>query len=105
MNEEENIREALFSINHQLTSLQRQSLKEQLAEYVRQLMLHDFSRLVQLLYRVDVDEAKLKTLLQKNSETDTALLIAGLLITRQEEKMILRRSFKANETGDNEEKW
>jgi hypothetical protein len=101
----ENIKDALFGMTHQLTSLQKQSMKEELVLYVRQLLLNDFNQLVQLLYRVDVDETRLKDLLQKDPETDAALLIADLLIIRQEEKMKARRLFKPINNIDSEEKW
>jgi hypothetical protein len=64
-----------------------------LAARINTLIVDDFNRLVQLLYRIDVDEEKLKKLLRENSTTDAGLLIAGLIIRRQWEKIETRRKF------------
>ena len=67
--------------------------RQQLVASVRYLIENDFSRLVQLLYRVDVSEEKLKKELRA-SERDSAELIADLLIARQAEKLKSRREKK-----------
>lgn len=82
-------------------STQRQAL----ATYINELLLNDFNQLVQLLYRIDVDEKKLKQLLQQHPTTDAAELISDLLIERQLQKQKLRASFRSNESNSDEEKW
>lgn len=82
-------------------STQRQAL----ATYINELLLNDFNRLVQLLYRIDVDEKKLKQLLQQHPTTDAAELISDLLIERQLQKQKLRASLPANDSNSDEEKW
>jgi hypothetical protein len=107
MNEEESIKQ-LLHLDNQLDAVQRQELKDQLIFYVNHLLLHDFNKLVQILYRVDVSEKKLKGLLQENPQTDAALIIADLLIKRQEEKVKTREAFKSRPPTDNstgEEEW
>lgn len=107
MNEEESIKQ-LLHLDNQLNTVQKQELKDQLIFYINHLLLHDFNKLVQILYRVDVSEKKLKDLLQENPQTDAAVIIADLLITRQEEKIKTREAFKSNPSIDdttNEEKW
>lgn len=64
-----------------------QHLLEELINKINQLIVADFEKLVQLLYRVDVDEAKLKRLLQENAGEDAARVIALLLIERQQKKL------------------
>lgn len=66
--------------------------KARLALLLNDMILHDFESLVQLLYRVDVPENRLKQLLQQ-PHTDAGLLLANLLIERQEQKMALRKQF------------
>jgi hypothetical protein len=61
--------------------------------------------LIQILYRVDVSEQKLKELLQKNSQTDGAIIIADLLIERREEKMKTKAQFPSNDIISEEDKW
>lgn len=97
--------EALLKLTHELTALQKLERKEQLIDYVNYLLLHDFNKLVQILYRVDVDEKKLKEFLQQNADTDAAVIIADLLIQRQEEKIKTKKSFKPSDNIADEEKW
>lgn len=97
--------EQLLNLNNQLTALQKLEMKERLIEYINHLLLHDFNKLVQILYRVDVDEKKLKELLQQNAHTDAAVIIADLLIQRQEEKIKTKEAFKQSDNIPDDEKW
>ena len=97
--------ERLLNQSKLLTIAQKEKLKDEIVLYVNQLLLHDFNKLVQVLYTVDVSEKKLKELLQKNPATDAAIIIADLLIERQDEKVKTKRSFKANDNIPDDEKW
>ena len=78
----------------------------QLAAYLNNLIKNDFDKLVAYLYRIDVNEEKLKTLLQKNPGEDAGNIIAGLIIERQEQKIKFRKQFSQRENDFNEEeKW
>ena len=79
----------------------------QLAEYINGLIKNDFEKLVTCLYRIDVHEQKLKTLLQENPMEDAGNLIASLIIERQLQKIASRESFRnSNENSiDEKEKW
>jgi hypothetical protein len=82
-------------------------LKEKLAEYINELINHHFERLVSLLYTIDVDESKLRSVLMEKKEEQTGRVIAGLIIERQIQKIKSGKEFlqkKDNITGD-EEKW
>ena len=83
----------------------KEEIKQQLTDCINYLLVHDFSRLVQILYRVDVSEKKLKQLLQKHPQTDAAVLTADLLMERQEEKLKTKSSFPYNDTIPEDEKW
>lgn len=80
-------------------------VRQQLAEQINWLIVHDFNQLVTILYRIDINEQKLKRLLQENAGTDAAGLIADLIIQRQLEKIKLRQVFKNKPPVDDEEKW
>jgi hypothetical protein len=56
--------------------------KEKLIDYLNEFINHDFSKVVQLLYRIDVSEAKLKKVLHENPNEDAAHLIADLIMER-----------------------
>ena len=78
----------------------------QLLAAISDLLDHDFTALVNLLYRVDVSEEKLKLLLKDNPGTDAAEIISHLIVERQLQKIKNRQafSFPAPDIGDNE-KW
>jgi len=97
--------EQLLNLEGQLTAIHTVQLKERLALYLNHLLLNDFNKLIQILYRVDVNERKLKELLQNNQQTDAALIIAELLLERQEEKRRTREALKSNEDISDEDKW
>ena len=81
-------------------------LHSQLSAYINQLIKNDFDKLIAYLYRIDVNEEKLKSLLQQNPDEDAGNIIAGLIIERQEQKIKFRKQFSQRENDfDEEEKW
>lgn len=92
-------------------------LEESLSERLNRLIREDFSGLVRLLYRVDIDEARLKQLLHTGQGTDSGKIIARLIIERQLQKIRTRKIYaknnpsgdcEANDSGDNRdgaERW
>jgi hypothetical protein len=83
----------------------RENLKKNLAACLNELLLHDFAALVQLLYRVDVSEKKLKAVLQDNPGKDAGDLLAGLLLERQQEKIAAKNQFRFPTDASEEERW
>ena len=78
----------------------------QLEEFINECIKTDFSRLVQLLYRIDVSEQKLKTILQANPNEDAGKLIAGIILERLAATKKARESFtdktvKIENSGNN----
>ena len=53
-----------------------------LIAFINDCIQHDFNKLVQLLYRIDVSEEKLKYILQLNPNEDAAKLIAAVIVER-----------------------
>ena len=81
-------------------------LKEKLSQHINDLIDSDFQKLVAVLYRVDVSEHKLKTLLNENAVENAGSLIADLIIERQFQKIKFRQQFrKQNNDIDEHEKW
>jgi hypothetical protein len=78
---------------------------EQLSAFVAGLIDHDFSRLVQLLYRLDVSEDKLKKVLLDNPEGDAAGMIAKLLMERMEQSRRTKEMFPPQADIPEDEKW
>lgn len=82
----ENIHDVLQKLGREMEVLKKEDLRQQLKTYINHLILHDFDRLIQILYSVDVEEKKLKELLKAQPATDAATLITDLIIQRQEQK-------------------
>ena len=80
-------------------------LKERLSSHINFLIQSDFQKLVSILYRVDVNESKLKHLLQENQGFDAANIITDLIVERQLQKIRSRQKHRNDENISNEEKW
>ncbi len=77
-----------------------------LAEKINYLIVHDFNRLIQILYRADISEKKLKQMLAENETEDAGKLIAALFIQRQAEKIKSRQKNRRDENDiAEEERW
>jgi hypothetical protein len=70
---------------------------------INELIKNDFSRLVQLLYRIDVSEKKLKNILQENPNENAGKLIAAVIIERLEATKKARENFKTSPGIDDKE--
>ncbi|HET8962760.1 MAG TPA: hypothetical protein VFM99_02600 [Chitinophagales bacterium] len=62
----------------------------------------NFEKLLWILYRIDVDEAKLKKVLKENSPADAPNIIAQMIINREKQKEKYKSEIKnkADETDD-----
>ena len=77
-----------------------------LSDKMNELIKSDFNHLVQILYRIDVNEAKLKQVLKDNSNEDAGKIIAALIIERQQQKTKSRQQFSQQDDNfSEEEKW
>ncbi len=80
--------------------------REQLAAAINDCILTDFDKLLQLLYRLDIDEMKLRSLLKDIPGQDAGLIIADLIIERQVQKIKSRQQFSQRDNDISEEdKW
>lgn len=68
--------------------------------FINDCIQHDFNKLVQLLYRIDVSEEKLKYILQLNPNEDAAKLIAAVIIERLAATKAARASFSTTNKID-----
>jgi hypothetical protein len=81
------------------------AFRERLANYVNGLISTDFQKLLYLLYKVDVSEKKLRQLLDQETEHDSGLVIADLIIERQAQKIESRKRYTPPPVDDAEERW
>ena len=85
-----------------------EALEAALAEKVNAMIQGNFDQLLQLLYRIDINEQRLRRLLVENEGEDAGQIIARLIMERQWEKMESRRQFRQDKTtdgDDGEERW
>ncbi|MDA3616224.1 hypothetical protein [Polluticaenibacter yanchengensis] len=76
-----------------------------LKQEIDDLINHDFGKLVQILYNIDVSEVKLKAALSSNKTTDAADIILNLIIKRLEEKKRQKALFPKLPPPDEDDKW
>ena len=77
-----------------------------LSAYINELVQTDFQKLVFILYRIDVNETKLKKILKQNPGEDSGRIIADLIIERQLQKIKSRQQFSQRDNNiDENEKW
>ena len=86
-------------------TISSEELKKSLSAHINYLINHDFEKLVFHLYRIDVNESKMKELLALQEGKNTANLIAELIIERQLQKIKSRKDSKTNKDIADDEKW
>jgi hypothetical protein len=104
-------KELIQSISNDLAielpdKITREELVQNLSAHINRLINHDFQQLLYILYRVDINETKLKHLLRENPGENAGNIIAQLIIDLQLQKLISRKEFGNNKAGnDSEDKW
>jgi hypothetical protein len=76
-----------------------------LSHTINEMISKDFSQLINILYRLDVNEEKLKKILKENQAEDAGDLIAKLVIERQMQKIESRKQSGTNGDIPEDEKW
>lgn len=71
---------------------------------INELITQDMPKLISILYRIDVDENKLRQMLRQHKDSDGAMVIAHMVVERQKQKQRSREMFKRDQTGE-EELW
>ena len=81
------------------------NFKYELSEYINHLIIKDFQKLVYILYRMDISEQKLQSLLDHNTENTAGDIIAEMIIERQQQKIESRKKFTSPKGDCSEEAW
>lgn len=101
MQEKENTHKALvwsqdlcdLTITEQAST---EAIRQQLADYLESLAQTNFTKLIALLYRIDVSETKARQALARRDECESAgSVLADLIIERLLEKLAFRARYKA----------
>ena len=90
---------------HLPDTISSQELKERLIVHINHLINNDFEKLIFYLYRIDVNEAKMKQLLALHKGENAAELITNLILERQLQKIKSRKETKNTDQVPDDEKW
>lgn len=91
-----------------MSGMKVQDYFQKLAEKIEYLITNDFEGLLFVLYRLDVDENKVKMLISEAKGANPGAVIAKCIIDRLEQKIIWRKKFKqqqGKEDIDESERW
>lgn len=105
MKDEQSLQKISVQLEVDITGKDHSTIRQALSDKINELISKDFSKLISILYRIDVSEPKLKKLLKENPNTDAGLLITDLMIERQAEKIRSRQENKPDENISDDEKW
>lgn len=78
---------------------------EELSAWVNEMIDRDFGGLLNLLYRLDINETKLRKLLEDIPNEDAGRIIAAMIIERQLQKKKSKEMFKQEGEISEEDKW
>jgi hypothetical protein len=102
---EKNIPDEILFVTDSLTVDSSEKVKRKLMDLLNELINNDFEALIQLLYRIDVNEKKIRDLLNENDSKDAAPVIAELIIERQLQKIESRKNYRSKNDNSSEERW
>jgi hypothetical protein len=88
-----------------VTGSPSETFRLQLRSLINDLINKDFNALIQLLYRIDVNEKKLKTILKQHQGEDASILITDLIIQRQLQKISTRKQFDKRGKSSPDDIW
>jgi len=80
-------------------------IRQLIVNFINEMLLTDFEKLISILYRVDINENKLRQVLKENPNTDAGVIIADLIFERQVQKIKSRQEFRRDSTISDEESW
>ena len=85
-----------------------ESLLKCLEIRVQELINSDFQGLLQILYRLDINEKELKKSIDNSSPEKVAGIIAEMILEREKQKLKSKeeyRQFRSDNNGDEEDRW
>lgn len=99
------VSDEIISITNSIEKIPSEDVRSKLVSFINNLISKDFNALVQLLYRVDVNEKRLKELLKQNENIDAAVIITDLIISRQLQKIESKKQFSQTKKTNREDSW
>ena len=103
---QDSLPDKIILVSNSIIEMPEEKAREELIFLINELINKDFHSLIQLLYRIDVNEKKIRVYLEKNSHKDAASVLANLIIERQLQKIESRKKYTSkNNADEHDEKW
>jgi hypothetical protein len=108
--EVENVSQVAVELNSEFARLVMkdstyEALFAALSNRLKSMIHDDFSGLLQLLYRLDISESKIRDLVSTELGKPASEIIAHLIIERQLQKIESRKMYKPSNDIPEDEKW
>ena len=90
--------------NSSINELPSPSFEEVLAYLegaISHLLDHDFERLLQIMYRIDIDENRFKEVFQSEESKEIVAKLARMVLDRELEKVRTRAEYKGPDASGN----
>jgi hypothetical protein len=71
-----------------------QELFEQIYPHIDNMMVEEYEKLLNIMYRIDLDEHKITAYLKQNPMADTSEVITDLILKRELQKVVIRNLYK-----------
>ena len=102
---QQSLPDKIISATNLIDEKSNEKIREELIHLINELINKDFHALIQLLYRIDINEKKIRLYLNENSDKDSASVLADLIIERQIQKIETRKKFSKKNQIEDDEKW
>ena len=89
-----------FELENQSENLSEQELLDLLTEQIAYMIEHRMEHLLSLMYRLDIDEAKVNFALSPLSPEPPALGLAKLVLDRQKKRILTKSAYKTPPLDD-----
>ena len=86
-----------FDLPENVVEFDEEKAISMLSKVISYLLDREFERLLQICYRIDLGEEKLKKILNESKPDQVSLDLATALWTRQKQKVEIRRKYATNE--------
>jgi hypothetical protein len=82
-----------FDIQQVIEELSQEKLLESLEKVIQHLLNHDFQKLLQICYRIDIHEPTLKKILHESPPEEMTKDLAKAILQRQIQKAFIRSKY------------
>ena len=70
-----------------------EELFEQIFPHIDKMIVEEYEKLLNIMYRIDLDEGKINRYLRQNPMADTSEVITDLILKRELQKVVIRKIY------------